>query len=147
MCIRDRVLTVQEQSISVLHFVPSMLSVFVDHLEKGSCSSLCQIVAAGEGLSGTLQEETFNALPHTTLFNWYGPTEAAIYCSAWQCRPGDKDLTPPIGSPIWNTQLYILDPTLTPVPDGISGELYIGCLLYTSPSPRDKRQSRMPSSA
>ena len=103
-----------------------MLSVFVDHLEKGCCSSLRQIVAAGEGLSGTLQEETFNALPHTTLFNWYGPTEAAIYCLAWQCRPEDKDVTPPIGSPIWNTQLYILDPTLTPVPDGIAGELYIG---------------------
>ena len=81
---------IDEQSITVTNFIPSMLSVFVDHLEEGCCSSLSQIVAAGEGLSGTLQEETFNALPHTTLFNWYGPTEAAIYCLAWQCRPEDK---------------------------------------------------------
>ena len=128
---------IDEQSITVINFVPSMLSVFLQEVEKDDLPSLKQIISIGEALTIENQEETFNVLPHTTLWNMYGPAEAAVYCTVWQCRPEDKDLTPPIGSPIWNTQLYILDPTLTPVPDGIAGELYIGCLLYTSPSPRD----------
>ena len=103
---------IDEQSITVINFVPSMLSVFLEELEAEDCRSLRQIVAAGEGLSGTLQEETTNALPHTTLFNGYGPTEAAIYCSAWQCRPEDKDRMPPIGSPIWNTPVSYTHLTL-----------------------------------
>ena len=103
-----------------------MLSVFVDHLEEGRCSSLRQIVTSGEALSGSLQQQTFDVLPHTTLWNLYGPTEAAIDVSYYDCSSNDTGSSPPIGSPIWNTQLYILDPTLTPVPDGIAGELYIG---------------------
>ena len=85
-----------------------------------------QIVAAGEALSRSLQQQTFDVLPHTTLWNLYGPSEAAIDVSYYHCSSDDTGSSPPIGSPIWNTQLYILDPTLTPVPDGIAGELYIG---------------------
>ena len=119
---------IQEQSISVLHFVPSLLSVFVDHLEEGRCSSLRQIVTSGEALSGSLQQQTFDVLPHTTLWNLYGPSEAAIDVSYYDCSSNDTGSAPPIGSPIWNTQLYILDPTLTPVPDGIAGELYLSLI-------------------
>ena len=63
----------------------------------------------------------------TRIINEYGPTETVVGCGVYEVN----NTTPtegaiPIGSPIWNTQLYILDPTLTPVPDGIAGELYIG---------------------
>ena len=113
---------IDEQSITVINFVPSMLSVFLQEVEKDDLPSLKQIISIGEALTIENQEETFNVLPDTTLWNMYGPAEAAVYCTVWQCLPDDKGVTPPIGSPIWNTQLYILDPTLTPVPDGIAGE-------------------------
>ena len=103
-----------------------MLAAVLEQSEWKNTSSLRQIVAAGEALSRSLQQQTFDVLPHTTLWNLYGPSEAAIDVSYYHCSSNDTGSTPPIGSPIWNTQLYILDPSLTPVPDGIAGELYIG---------------------
>ena len=110
---------IDEQSITLINFIPSMLPVFFNVIDDNGCSSLTQIVSSGEALSASVQQQCFDFLPHTTLWNIYGQSEAAVYCTVWQCLPEDKDLTPPIGSPIWNTQLYIF------------------CLLYTSPSPRD----------
>jgi amino acid adenylation domain-containing protein len=59
------------------------------------------------------------------VFNVYGPTEATIWASMHRVRPGDER-APPIGKPIWNTQLHVLDVALEPVPQGVTGELYIG---------------------
>ena len=116
---------IREQSVTVLNFVPSMLSIFADELLRESCPSISHIVTSGEVLTSLLQQQVFKVLPQTTLWNLYGPTEASDDVVFWRCRPEDIDIAPPIGSPIWNMQLYILDPTLTPVPDGIAGELYI----------------------
>ncbi|MGV1006904.1 MAG: amino acid adenylation domain-containing protein, partial [Candidatus Nanopelagicales bacterium] len=120
--LRDTIITHQ---VSVMHFVPSMLEVFIQEPSAQLCTSLRQIVTSGEALSGNAQARTHAVLPAVTLWNLYGPTEAAIDVSYWRCRPQDGSLTPPIGSPIWNTQLYILDQALEPLPQGIAGELYI----------------------
>jgi len=59
------------------------------------------------------------------VWNLYGPTEAAIDVTSWLCRKEDQEKTPPIGSPIADTQIYILDASLSPLPIGSIGELYI----------------------
>jgi len=116
---------IEQHRVSVLHFVPSMLAVFLEALESHQCNTIRQIVTSGEALSGAVQAQTFARLPHTRLWNLYGPTEAAIDVSVWSCSAQDGAQTPPIGHPIWNTQLYILDAMLEPLPYGVMGELYI----------------------
>jgi len=116
---------IEQFKITVLHFVPTMLSTFLKFLSSQECSSLQQIVTSGEALSAELQNETFNQFSQVKLWNLYGPTEAAIDVSVWACQPNHATAPPPIGHPIWNTQLYILDETLELLPAGASGELYI----------------------
>ncbi len=116
---------IERFQITVLHFVPSMLSVFLKFLSAGDCPSIRQIVTSGEALSAELQDETLGKYPELKLWNLYGPTEAAIDVSVWQCTLGKNSSTPPIGLPIWNTQLYILDSSLQLAPAGAIGELYI----------------------
>ena len=100
-----------------------MLSIFLNELQGSDVSSLRQIIVGGEALDIAGQTRAFSIVPSAKLLNLYGPTESTITVSYHNCLPDDTGSTPPIGSPIWNTQLYILDPTLTPVPDGIAGEL------------------------
>ena len=86
-----------------------------------------EIFTAGEQLKITPGiRSAFLENPGTRLHNHYGPTETHVVSAYYLSEdPNDWQEFPPIGSPIWNTQLYILDQTLTPVPDGIAGELYI----------------------
>jgi len=116
---------INEHGISALHFVPSMLAVFLEELKLPDCASLRTIVSSGETLGGAVQAQTLGWLPDAQLWNLYGPTEAAIDVSFWLCRVEDGDAAPPIGHPIWSTQLYLLDAWLEPVPNGVVGELYI----------------------
>ncbi|WNV05425.1 amino acid adenylation domain-containing protein [Candidatus Methylospira mobilis] len=111
--------------ITTLHFVPSMLVVFVEQGYENSLPSIRQIVTSGEALTGWLKERIHDVLPSARLWNLYGPTEAAIDVTAWLCRPEEGDQTPPVGAPIWNTRIYLLDSALNPVPVGVPGELYI----------------------
>jgi amino acid adenylation domain-containing protein len=116
---------IEQHQITVIHFVASMLGMFIEELEENQCTSLRQIVTSGEALTGSLQAQTFERLPQIELWDFYGPTEAAIHVAQWRCCIEDGLQTPPIGHPIWNTQLYILDAALEPVPNGVVGELYI----------------------
>nr|VFJ54347.1 MAG: amino acid adenylation domain-containing protein [Candidatus Kentron sp. FW] len=116
---------INAHDISVMHFVPSMLSAFLDGIGERECPSLRDVICSGEALTAALQERFFSAF-HARLHNLYGPTEAAIDVSYWQCRKDSSLATVPIGRPIANTQLYILDPHGHPVPISIPGELYIG---------------------
>jgi len=103
-----------------------MLRVFLEEARLGDCRSLRRVICSGEALPHELQERFFARLPGVELHNLYGPTEAAVDVSSWACRPGDERPIVPIGRPVANTQLYVLDKRLQPVPIGVPGELYIG---------------------
>jgi amino acid adenylation domain-containing protein len=117
-----------EAGITTLHFVPSMLRVFVEEEGLEACGSLRRVICSGEALPHELQERFFARLPKAELHNLYGPTEAAVDVTYWACRRGDERLTVPIGRPVANTQMYVLDAHLEPLPIGVPGELYIGGL-------------------
>ncbi|MGY2288352.1 amino acid adenylation domain-containing protein [Pseudomonas sp. SDO528_S397] len=112
--------------ISVLHFVPSMLQLFLDKAEQLHLPDLKQVLCSGEALPPALQARFFARLPDVQLHNLYGPTEAAIDVSAWHCQPDLHDGVVPIGKPIANIQLHILDSRLQPLPVGSVGEIHIG---------------------
>lgn len=117
--------TIVEAGVTVAHFVPSMLHGFVEHPQVAQCTSLTRVFCSGEALTPALQERFFARL-HASLHNLYGPTEAAIEVSYWPCVPGSA--TVPIGYPIDNVRLYVLDERQRPVPDGEPGELLIAGL-------------------
>ncbi|MGV2831543.1 non-ribosomal peptide synthetase [Myxosarcina sp. GI1(2024)] len=113
------------QQVTTLHFVPSMLQMFLEAESVEQCQSIKRVIASGEVLPAQLQQQFFERLD-AQLYNHYGPTEAATDVTYWHCQP-DSNLTKvPIGRPIANTQIYILNRDLQPVPIGVPGELYIG---------------------
>jgi thioesterase domain-containing protein/acyl carrier protein len=116
---------IEQHKITIVHFVASMLGMFLDEIELGQCHSLRMIITSGEALNGSIQAKTFQQLPQIELWDLYGPTEAAIHVTFWQCRESDGTQQPPIGRPIENMQIYILDAGLNPLPIGVVGELYI----------------------
>ncbi|KAF1072469.1 MAG: Linear gramicidin synthase subunit D [Pseudomonas citronellolis] len=113
-----------EAGISVLHFVPSMLQAFIAAGELEQCPSLRQVMCSGEALPYELQQQ-FRQRHAARLHNLYGPTEAAIDVSYWACEVEDARQVVPIGRPIDNLRLYVLDARLEPLPQGVIGELYI----------------------
>ncbi len=117
---------IAEQQITTLHFVPSMLQAVVEEPGLEQCTSLRRVICSGEALPFALQERCLARLPQAELHNLYGPTEAAVDVSAWACQRHDARQLVPIGRPIANTQLYVLDKHLEPAPIGVPGELYIG---------------------
>lgn len=116
---------IAEQKITTLHFVPSMLRMFLEERGLETCKSLRRVLCSGEALPLDLQERFFRCL-EAELHNLYGPTEAAIDVTFWACQRDSNQDVVPIGRPIANTQIYILDAALQPVPVGVSGELHIG---------------------
>ncbi len=116
---------IAKEQITVLHFVPSMLQVFLDAPGVEKCTSLKHVICSGEALPPTLQAQFFTRLS-ANLHNLYGPTEAAIDVTHWHCPPAPNLSSVPIGRPIANTQIYLLDAQLQPVPIGVPGELHIG---------------------
>jgi amino acid adenylation domain-containing protein len=116
---------IAKEQVTTLHFVPSMLQVFLESPNLGLCESLRRVICSGEALSVDLQTKFFARLG-CELHNLYGPTEAAIDVTYWECHRLSSLETVPIGRPIANTQIYILDRHLQPVPTGVPGELHIG---------------------
>ena len=116
---------IQAEGITVLHFVPSMLQAFMAVEEIGACTSLRAVICSGEALPVNLQRR-FLAASRAGLHNLYGPTEAAIDVTFWQCRDEPGRGSVPIGRPVANTQIHLLDQRLALVPVGVLGELCIG---------------------
>jgi amino acid adenylation domain-containing protein len=111
-------------AVTTAHFVPSMLRLFLDELPPGQVPpALRRVICSGEVLDADLAARATAALPGVELHNLYGPTEAAVDVTAGPVRP-DPDRVP-IGRPIDNTQVLILDDELEPVPVGTAGELYL----------------------
>ncbi|MEN8215020.1 MAG: amino acid adenylation domain-containing protein [Pseudomonadota bacterium] len=116
---------IEQEEITTLHFVPSMLQVFLQDPTLKNCHSLKRVICSGEALPVELQARFFAALPTVELHNLYGPTEAAVDVSYWACQPNTSLNIVPIGRPIANIQIYILDANHNPTPLGIPGELCI----------------------
>ncbi|CAI1955221.1 non-ribosomal peptide synthetase [Serratia plymuthica] len=117
---------IAKYGVTTLHFVPSMLQLFLRHGDMAQCNALRRIMCSGEALPLATVQRCLRQLPQAELHNLYGPTEAAVDVSNWHCRPDDERALVPIGKPIANTQLYILDNQLQPLPPGVAGELHIG---------------------
>jgi amino acid adenylation domain-containing protein len=113
---------IAEQNVTVLHFVPSMLRLFLQTKGLERCACVREFMCSGEALPPDLVEE-FAARLTGRLHNLYGPTEASVDVSFWACDPSSGSVA--IGRPIWNTQLHVLDERLEPVPIGAAGELWI----------------------
>jgi amino acid adenylation domain-containing protein/non-ribosomal peptide synthase protein (TIGR01720 family) len=111
--------------VTTIHFVPSMLEAFLRDPGLSRATSLRRVVASGEALTPALVAD-LHAKLGAELENMYGPTEAAVEVSWWHCRRGEARASIPIGRPIANTRLYVLDERLEPVPVGVAGELHIG---------------------
>jgi aspartate racemase len=118
--------TIIDQKITTLQLVPSQLQMLLDIGGLENCHSLQRVFCGGEALSVELVNRLVTALPTADLINLYGPTEATIDTTCWTYQNQPNLVTVPIGRPIANVQVYILDPDLNPVPIGVRGELYIG---------------------
>ncbi|MEX0805585.1 MAG: amino acid adenylation domain-containing protein [Candidatus Binatia bacterium] len=116
---------IADQKITTVHFVPSALEVFLEDDGLQACNSLRRVFCGGENLPVKLQERFYSRL-EADLYNQYGPTEACIDATFWKCEQGDFQQSVPIGRPIANTQIYLLDSHLHLVPVGVPGEIYIG---------------------
>jgi thioesterase domain-containing protein/acyl carrier protein len=116
---------ITRENITTLHFVPSMLRSFLEAAEIPKRTSVRQIFCSGEALPADLQHQFFSRID-ADLHNLYGPTEAAVDVTHWTCRRDDKRSFVPIGRPIANIEIYILDEQLQATPAGAEGELHIG---------------------
>ncbi|WP_437779136.1 amino acid adenylation domain-containing protein [Sorangium sp. So ce1097] len=117
---------ITRHGVTTLHFVPPMLQAFLETPGVASCASLKRVICSGEALPSELARRFFERLEHAELHNLYGPTEASIDVTSWACRRGDTSASVPIGFPIANTQIYLLDRHGQLVPPGVAGELHIG---------------------
>ena len=118
---------IRDRGITDIHFVPAMLSVFLGNADLAGLVSLKRIYCSGEALPTAVAAQCRARLAHAELHNLYGPTEASIDVSAWCCDIGDAErhAVAPLGWPVDNTELHILDGRLRPMPLGVPGELCI----------------------
>ena len=116
---------ITEENITIFQTVPSLLRILLEEEGIDRCTSLRIVFCGGEALSSDLQDRFFRCLP-AQLHNLYGPTECSIYATFWTCRRDSGTSVVPIGRPIANTQAYLLDANLQPVPIGAPGELHLG---------------------
>ncbi|MDY7781372.1 non-ribosomal peptide synthetase, partial [Burkholderia pseudomallei] len=118
---------IDRERVTTLHFVPSMLQAFLeDEGAARGCGSVKRVMCSGEALPPSLVKRFYRCLPDARLHNLYGPTEAAVDVTAWACDAEEGGASVPIGWPIANTRIYVLDGHGQPVPRGVAGELYIG---------------------
>nr|WP_253949727.1 non-ribosomal peptide synthetase [Nocardia terpenica] len=111
-------------NVTTLHVVPSMLDALLAADAVSGLAALRRVLAIGEALPGALATRFRAACPDVPLFNLYGPTEAAVSITTHEVTAADTGSVP-IGKPEWNSQVYVLDSRLRPVPDGVTGELYL----------------------
>ncbi|MGE4432195.1 MAG: amino acid adenylation domain-containing protein [Sphingobium sp.] len=115
---------IRAEGVTTLHFVPSMLAAFLDAPESEGLA-VERVFCSGEELPADLRDR-FHRRMRGQLHNLYGPTEAAVDVSYWPASAGDASLPVPIGHPVWNTRLVLLDERRRPVPQGMVGHLYLG---------------------
>ncbi|HEV3050682.1 MAG TPA: amino acid adenylation domain-containing protein, partial [Longimicrobium sp.] len=115
--------TIRREGVTVAHFVPSMLPLFLEHPDAERCTTLLRVPVSGEAVSAALVRQFHDRLPGVGLFNQYGPTESGEV-TEWACDPHAERVS--IGRAIHNSVVYVLDRAGEPVPVGVAGELFIG---------------------
>ncbi|MCJ0890810.1 non-ribosomal peptide synthetase [Rhodococcus sp. ARC_M5] len=114
-----------DEGVTVAHFVPSMLAVFAAEPKAAHVTSLRWLFSSGEALPATTARAATAVLSSAVLVNLYGPTEAAVDVTHHEFSEVDV-ASVPIGRPVFNTRVYVLDSRLRPAPTGAQGELYLG---------------------
>ncbi|ORB83494.1 non-ribosomal peptide synthetase [Mycobacterium kansasii] len=123
------------EGITSMHFVPSLLGLFLSLPGVNQWRTLRRVPIGGEPLPGEVADK-FHATFDALLYNFYGPTETVINATSYQVEGTQGTRIVPIGRPKINTQLYLLDDALQPVPAGVIGEIYIGGTHMAPGSPR-----------
>lgn len=114
-----------QERITVAHFVPTMLRLFLDASGTDLPPSVRLLFFSGEALPADLAQRVVTQWPNAQAYNYYGPTECAVDVSYWDCSQLLQTGRVLIGNPLANTRLYILDEQLHPVAPGNAGELFI----------------------
>jgi amino acid adenylation domain-containing protein len=117
---------IEREQVTHTLALPALYRLLLTYAPQHSLDSLQVVIVAGEACPKDLGPMHYNILPHTSLYNEYGPTEATVWCSVYKVPPVFEDGVVPIGQPIANSQLYILDRRGQPAPIGVPGELYVG---------------------
>jgi amino acid adenylation domain-containing protein len=117
---------IAQTKATMMHIVTPMLRALLLTEDLESCRDLRLIIVGAEQVQFEDQEKFYERLPWATLENLYGPTEASIDVTYWKCLREREGRMVPIGRPISNVKIHILDKNLMPVPVGVSGELHIG---------------------
>ncbi|MBD0321793.1 MAG: amino acid adenylation domain-containing protein, partial [Aldersonia sp.] len=115
---------IDAESVTTVHFVPSMLALFLAEVSAGRCTSLRRVFASGEALGSDVAQQVRELVPGVGVHNLYGPTEAAVDVTHHSVTDADISGVP-IGRPVWNTKVFVLDARLRPVPVRVPGELYL----------------------
>ncbi|MDM9379431.1 amino acid adenylation domain-containing protein [Chlorogloeopsis sp. ULAP01] len=123
---RKLVKLISQYQISHLLSLPSLYALILEQAEIAQLTSLHTVIVAGEPCPKKLVQSHFELLKTASLYNEYGPTEATVWSSVYNCSWPETGISIPIGRPIPNTQIYILNSDGKLVPVGVTGELYIG---------------------
>jgi amino acid adenylation domain-containing protein len=116
---------IRRDGVTILPVPPALLRLMLDERLREAGRSLRRVYCGGESMPPDLPSRLFELLD-VPLNNLYGPTETSIDATWWSCRRGDDRPNIPIGRPIANVQVYVLDCQRRPVPIGVPGELYVG---------------------
>ena len=116
---------IEREQVTCVHFVPSMLRMFLAAAGGTPLRGVRLVLCSGETLSPELRQTVLDACS-ARLLNLYGPTETTVEVSAWDCAQESPSPTVPIGRPIANLRMYVLDERLRPCPVGVPGELFVG---------------------
>jgi amino acid adenylation domain-containing protein len=124
--IRQLTALIAKREVSHILCLPSLYSLILEHAAPQKLKSLQTVIVAGEACPQKLVRPHYELLPQTLLYNEYGPAEGTVWCTVYEIPSQDMGRQIPIGRPIANTQIYLLDAHQQPVPTGVPGELYIG---------------------
>jgi amino acid adenylation domain-containing protein len=122
-CLTD---CIRREQVTTVHFVPSMLALFLEDPLSADCPSLRRVISSGEALPANVMVRALSILKPATLWNLYGPTETSVDVTCWQCQAQPPTAVVPIGRPVANVDCYVFDEHGERVPDGSVGELCIG---------------------
>jgi surfactin family lipopeptide synthetase A len=123
---RELASVIEQNQITHMLSFPSVHRELLEHAAPSQLTGLRTVIVAGEPCPRQLVNSHYRLLPEVSLFNEYGPTEATVWASVYECEPGESEGTASIGRPIPGAALYVLDAHGQPAPAGVPGELYIG---------------------